>query len=1098
MFASITNKKNIVILSLALLICSLSSRAQVVINEVLHYPTTAQGLISTGTEYIELYNAGCSPIDISCYILGTAAAPNANPGSTLRTGGSIIFPQGTVIQPKSHFVIGTSSSSSDPLAVDFKTDLNTNSYCNTGNFVLANGDGWVALYDAAGTPVDAIYWTVAAGQANKISTDDDLDDNPCVPSSLGTCNTSGISTLLSAKQIFESTPSLINYVGQANISGTAPTGKTFSRIADGGTWQRDIDRSISGNNCNGGTCDAQTVPTFEPIGPLCLNSTAPALPLTSSNGIDGTWNPTTIATSTVGTSTYTFTPASGGACAAAPVTINIEITSSVTPTFDPKGPFCKDAILTQPILPETSNNGIQGTWNPASLSTAVAGNIVYTFTPTNTPGQCATTTTLTVLVENNNASATLESDPGTDNQTVTANSPIKPIKYGFFPAAGTPGATINVTGLPDGVTFSFPVPGASSLSISGSPTSTVGSPFTYTLTVKGNCEPITITGTITVLEPAPKNSFSFSCAKDTIIECVSSCITLKATIPDIRSSTSSYEINPIAPAGSCYPVSAIPNTPGTPVDLKIDDDYSGVVNLPFSFPFFDDAGSPYNSVIVSPNGYLSFDATKANTESHYGILNDGFGLSGLNGTEEDMPSTLYDRSLIMSAYQDIDLSASNSPNKRIKYEVVGTAPHRKFVVTYFKAPLFYDPFFNPSCPNLIENTHQIVLYEGTGVVEVIINSLESCPDWNNGKTMTGLQNFNRDKAVLPPGRKASDPSWGSINMNESWRFVPSAGPTLYRSVELYDLAGNLVATGDTTRINSSTFEVSFPNVCPNGNATYVVKSKYEQINNPGSFVFGTDTINVISKDGLTVSTRKDTTICIGASVTLESSSNGDTYSWSGSGLDNASLLSPVATPTNVGVNTYTLSSTKNGCTKTASVNVTAESSVQINAGADQSILSGQSAQLNATASGADTYLWTSSPEGTTLSSTTISNPVATPTATTTYTLTASNAAGCKASDDVTVTVVSYCIKVENAFTPNGDGINDLWKVYGSYDCLSNVKVNVFNRYGSKVYESKDYRNFWDGRYNGKPVPDGTYYAVIEFKLISGKTIVTRTDLTVLR
>lgn len=596
-----------------------------------------------------------------------------------------------------------------------------------------------------------------------------------------------------------------------------------------------------------------------------------------------------------------------------------------------------------------------------------------------------------------------------------------------------------------------------------------------------------------------KNSFSFNCAKDTLLECASNCITLKARIPDIHSSTKSYEVNRIAPAGSCYPVSAIPSTPGTPIDLKIDDDYSGVINIPFDFPFYDDATSPYKSVIVSPNGYLSFDVSNANTESHYGILNDGFGLNGLNGNEEDLPSTLYDRSIIMGAYQDIDLGNPNSSNKRIKYEIAGTAPHRKFVVTYYRAPLYFDLFFNPTCPpNLIENTHQIVLYEATGIVEVIINSLQSCADWNNGKTMTGLQNYKRNKAVIPPGRKASDPSWGSVNMNESWRFIPSVGPTLYRSVELYDLAGNLVTTGDTTRINKSTFEVSFPNVCLNGPASYVVKSKYEQINNPGNFVYGTDTINVLSKDGLSVSTRKDTTICFGASVKLESNSNGDSYSWSGTGLDNATLLSPVATPANLGVNIYTLSSTKNGCTKKAAVNVTVEPAAQVNAGANQSIISGQTIQLNATVSGANTYLWTSSPAGTTLSSTSILNPLATPNATITYTLTATNALGCKASADVTITVVTYCIKVNDAFTPNGDGINDLWKVYESYNCLSNVKANVFNRYGTKVYESKDYRNNWDGRYNGKSIPDGTYYAVIEFTLTSGKVIIAKTDLTLLR
>jgi hypothetical protein len=51
----------------------------------------------------------------------------------------------------------------------------------------------------------------------------------------------------------------------------------------------------------------QVTPTFTQIGPLCQNSTAPALPLTSNNNITGTWSPATINTSTAGTTTYTFT-----------------------------------------------------------------------------------------------------------------------------------------------------------------------------------------------------------------------------------------------------------------------------------------------------------------------------------------------------------------------------------------------------------------------------------------------------------------------------------------------------------------------------------------------------------------------------------------------------------------------------------------------------------------------------------------------------------------------------------------------------------------------------------------------------------------------
>jgi gliding motility-associated-like protein len=97
-----------------------------------------------------------------------------------------------------------------------------------------------------------------------------------------------------------------------------------------------------------------------------------------------------------------------------------------------------------------------------------------------------------------------------------------------------------------------------------------------------------------------------------------------------------------------------------------------------------------------------------------------------------------------------------------------------------------------------------------------------------------------------------------------------------------------------------------------------------------------------------------------------------------------------------------------------------------------------------------------------------------------------------------VIVLPVCIKVKNAFTPNGDGVNDNWMVYDQYDCLQNVTVQVLNRYGSKVYESRNYRNEWKGTYNGKSLPDGTYYYVIGFKLLSGRVQEVRGDVTIMR
>ena len=134
-------------------------------------------------------------------------------------------------------------------------------------------------------------------------------------------------------------------------------------------------------------------PTFTQIGPLCQNSTAPALPSFSNNGISGTWSPATINTSTAATTTYSFTPNAGQD--ATPVTMDIMITTQSTPGFVQIGPLCQNT--TDAVLPVTSLNGITGTWSPATINTSTAGTTTYTFTPT--AGQCAVPVTMNIVIE---------------------------------------------------------------------------------------------------------------------------------------------------------------------------------------------------------------------------------------------------------------------------------------------------------------------------------------------------------------------------------------------------------------------------------------------------------------------------------------------------------------------------------------------------------------------------------------------------------------------------------------------------------------------------------------------------------------------------
>ena len=171
----------------------------------------------------------------------------------------------------------------------------------------------------------------------------------------------------------------------AIISTLSPGIKTYTFTPKTGQCAGSVSISV--------TITSQAVPGFAPIGPLCLNSTAPVLPGTSTNGITGIWSPAIITTTTTGAKTYTFT-ATSGQCAA-PVTISVTVNNQTVPLFNTIGQLCQNSAA--PLLPTTSTNGITGTWSPATISTATAGTKSYSFTPTS--GQCAGGVTISVIVD---------------------------------------------------------------------------------------------------------------------------------------------------------------------------------------------------------------------------------------------------------------------------------------------------------------------------------------------------------------------------------------------------------------------------------------------------------------------------------------------------------------------------------------------------------------------------------------------------------------------------------------------------------------------------------------------------------------------------
>lgn len=153
--------------------------------------------------------------------------------------------------------------------------------------------------------------------------------------------------------------------------------------------------------------------------------------------------------------------------------------------------------------------------------------------------------------------------------------------------------------------------------------------------------------------------------------------------------------------------------------------------------------------------------------------------------------------------------------------------------------------------------------------------------------------------------------------------------------------------------------------------------------------------------------------------------------------------------------------------------------VDFDAGPDEVIDEGEDVQLNAV--GGTTYLWTPNSG---LSADDVPDPVAQPTETTTYTVT-TQLNGCTYTDQLLVEV-DRLIEPVNTITPNGDGKNDTWVIEG-IDEYASCQVQIFDRWGQKVYTSTGYREPFDGTRNGAALPTGTYYWHIELNQLEGRS-----------
>lgn len=331
-----------------------------------------------------------------------------------------------------------------------------------------------------------------------------------------------------------------------------------------------------------------------------------------------------------------------------------------------------------------------------------------------------------------------------------------------------------------------------------------------------------------------------------------------------------------------------------------DDIFSPVVNIGFPFTYF---GNTYTKCVLSTNDEITFDTTFAGQFSTWippGVLPNGTLNTILNS--------------ILGPFQDVLPGAGGI----MSYATFGVAPNRFFVFNFCNSPMY-------QCTN-INFTGQTIIYETSNIIETHITDKVTCPGWNSGQAIHGLQNIDGTVAFIVPGRNANT-QW--VTSNEGTRFTPDASGTTYTistipfapipmlgGVQWTDINGNQLAT-------TQDFTVT-----PTTTTSYIATV---QVCNGGTFA---DTVTVTVAPGVATFAHGNSTCpqsTDGFAAFIPQDSSIWHYQWlnsSGTLLDSGTITLASDTLFNITSGQYTLILVNTlGCTLTNNFNIQANTFV---------------------------------------------------------------------------------------------------------------------------------------------------------------------------
>jgi gliding motility-associated-like protein len=592
------------------------------------------------------------------------------------------------------------------------------------------------------------------------------------------------------------------------------------------------------------------------------------------------------------------------------------------------------------------------------------------------------------------------------------------------------------------------------------------------------------------------------------LDCDQPCTDLSATFLQ-TGETTSYEVVSI----DYNP--PFPSTGGTPVSVNTDDVWSDTIPLPFDFCFY---GGTYTEILIGSNGVITFDLV--NNEPN-GFCDWSF--------SDPIPSTNLFNTTIFGPYMDIDPSIAGSGI--INYTVFGEAPCRTMVVNFPIIPYF-------SCTEL-NMTTQIVIYETTNVVEIYLeHRSNACSNWNSGNAVIGLQNQDGTDGITPPDRNTGN--WSATN--EAWRFTPNGNSnvafswlnednevistdpiinvcpsnevTVYTAQAIYTNCNGVVITETDEVIVTFTggFIIDLggnQDFCDEEN--YTITAALTDANpTDATFLWSnsetSQSITVTESDTYTVEVTvgnctlsesvtisfgnsplidlgEDIETCFENDIVLDatpSNMNPDdvTYLWS------TGATTPVIIVTEIG--TYTVTASFDDCEVEESITISGRTDLNVTVNDDFKSCVGEEWTLTATTSEEGVsyqwYLNTDVIAGET--SSTISFVVSEDfSSIQNYSVTITKGS-CTGTDDVDIQLydVSNCV-ISQGISPDATpGFNDYLDLEFLSDRVGGITtLQIFNRYGTIVFNKNNYINEWKGQdKNGNDLPTGTYYYVIDF------------------